>query len=183
VDGHTITIGYTNGTAQGSFYDTIAVTGAGLAPGTPVSYTVDFRISGTLSSPSFELGGYLSAEGLAEVRLRDLTSADSVIFSWDAKKNATGLYSLTLATTVGSSLGLSGMIFADAYVSAYAIGGRSAEADFYHSAAYALRPSVAGLNTLGASGHEFLTPVPEPATGLLLAAGLLALGLVRRSRG
>ena len=53
-------------------------------------------------------------------------------------------------------------------------------ADFYHSAVYGLVPSVAGLNTVGASGIDFLAsaPVPEPAGRALLLLGLgLGLGL------
>ena len=50
--------------------------------------------------------------------------------------------------------------------------------DFYHSAVYGLVPSVAGLNTVGASGIDFLAsaPVPEPAGRALLLLGL-GLGL------
>ena len=67
------------------------------------------------------------------------------------------------------------MLYAGADVSDYAATGRfRAEADFAHSAGYELIP-VAGLNTTGASGHNFLAaPVPEPGTWALMAGGLLA---------
>lgn len=183
LQGHRINYGYAGATVQARFYDTIAVTGAGLAVGTPVSYTVNFSITGTLSSPSFEMGGFLSADGLAEVRLRDMTNYAEVNKSWDAKKDAPGVYQLTLNTFVGRNISISGMLYAGASVSDYAATGRYAEADFAHSAGYELIPSVAGLNTTGASGHNFLAaPVPEPGTWGLMAGGLLVLVARRQSR-
>jgi len=180
--GHTLTSGYTNATVEGRFYDTVLVQGAGLAVGTPVSYRIDLDISGSLSRPAFEMGGFLSVDGLAEVRLRDLTSFADVSLSWNAAKDAPGRYALTLNTQVGHSLGVSGMLYAGAYVSSYAQLGRSAEADFYHSAAYSLAPSVAGLNTVGASGHDFLAPVPELSTWAAMLLGLATLGGLARIR-
>lgn len=173
--GHTVAHGYANGTAHGTFYDTIVVSGGGLAVGTPVSYRLDLRIDGTLSSPAFESGGALSAEGIAEARMIDQTSRQEALFRWDAKKQSTGIYSLTIATQVGHTLSISGMLFADAYVGSGARLARSAESDFYHSAGYTLAPSVAGLNTVGASGHDFLSAVPEPGSAALAAMGVLAL--------
>ena len=105
-----------------------------------------------------------------------------MLFQWDAARHGTGLYSLTLATEVGHTLGLSGMLYASAYVSANATLARAAEADFSHSAYFYLSPSVAGLNTVGASGHDFMAPVPEPAAAALLVAGLLALALRHKAR-
>ncbi|MDH4391984.1 MAG: PEP-CTERM sorting domain-containing protein, partial [Aquabacterium sp.] len=183
LQGHVLTIGYSNATVLGRFYDTVLVGGAGLAAGTPVSYQVEVDISGSLSRPVFELGGFLSVDGLAELRLRDLTSFQEVALNWNASKEAPGRYVLTLATQVGHSLGMSGMLYAGAYVSSYAQLGRSAVADFSHSAAYSLTPSVAGLNTVGASGHDFLAaPVPEPATWASMLLGLAALGGLARVR-
>ncbi len=172
-NGTWVTQGYSDATAQGSFYDTVAVAGAGLAAGTAVSYSVVFSIDGALSSPAFELGGSLHADGLAQVRLRDLTSPAEVFLNWDAKLNAPGTYVLTLNTVVGHELAISGMLYAQASVSATATTARSAEADFAHSAYYSLAPSVQGLNTLGASGHDFaVSAVPEPNTVALWLLGL-----------
>lgn len=180
--GHTVAYGYANGTVQGSFYDTVVVAGGGLAVGTPVSYRLDLRIDGSLSSPAFESGGALSAEGIAEARLVDRDSRQGAILNWDAKKQATGVYSLTLLTQVGHTLSINGMLFADAYVGSGAVTARSAESDFYHSAGYTLVPSVAGLNTVGASGHDFASTVPEPTSALLAGLGLVAVFGQRRLR-
>lgn len=179
--GHQVQYGYSNGTAQANFYDTLLVTSSTLALGTPVSYRMDLSINGSLSSPSFEMGGFLSADGLAEMKLRDKDSGQIATLSWDAKKNATGVYSLILNTQVGHTLTINGMLYAEGYVGSYAQTGRTAEADFYHSAYYQLTPSVAGLNTTGLSGHDFLaTAVPEPSSYLLLALGLGLMGVYRR---
>jgi hypothetical protein len=181
IDGTVVTTGYASGSATGSFYDTITVSGAGLAMGTPVRYEVDLDVSGRISSPSFELGGYLSAFGLANVLLRDLNSFEEVSINWDASRQTSGRYTLGLDTVVGHRLLLGGSLSAGASVNAYATLARWAEADLGHSAGYSLRPSVAGLNTLGASGHDFLAPVPEPTGWALMAGGLLALALQRRA--
>ena len=183
--GHSLFIGYGSSSTQGSFVDRVLVGGAGLALGTPVSYRVDFSIDGSLSSPAFEIGGFLSASAGATARLSDLQSGQDVSFNWTAGQQAPGVYSLTLATQVGHTLQFTGSLNTFAYVSYYAQLGRSAQADFYHSALYTLAPSVAGLNTVGASGHNFLAPVPEPSRWALLGAGLLALVWMqrRRSRG
>lgn len=183
VGGVTVTTGYTYATAQGSFLDSVTVSGAGLAVGTPVSYRVDFSINGTLSSPTFELGGHLGVDGLAQVRLRDINNnGEEVVLNWDAKLQAGGVYSLTLPTVVGHTLQISGMLYALATVDSSALLARFAESDFYHSAGYTLVPSVAGLNTIGASGHNFLAPVPEPSTVWLMASGVLLLAFRRGVR-
>ncbi|MCV2356312.1 PEP-CTERM sorting domain-containing protein [Paucibacter sp. B2R-40] len=181
--GHGLFSGYGSGSAQGSFADLVVVSGAGLALGTPVSYRVDFSIDGSLSSPSFEMGGFLEVNAGASTTLRDQQSGQEIRFDWDARKQATGLYSLSLATQVGHTLQFTGSLYTSAYVSYYAQLGRSAEADFYHSALYSLAPSVAGLNTVGASGHDFLAGnVPEPASWSLFGSGLLALLWLQRRR-
>ena len=69
--GTTIFQGGANAQAQGSFYDTVMVSGAGLALGTPVNYTIDFSISGSLS-PEIVLPGGPSADASARVELFDL---------------------------------------------------------------------------------------------------------------
>ncbi len=180
--GSTVAYGYANGTAQGSFFDTIVVVGGGLAAGAQVTYRLDVRIDGTLSSPAFESGGALSAEGIAEARLVDRDSRQEARLRWDAKQQAPGIYSLTLDTQVGHTLSISGMLFADAYVGSGAVIARSAESDFYHSAGYSLSPSVAGLNTVGASGHDFAAAVPEPGSAMLAGLGLAAVFRPWRSR-
>lgn len=180
--------GYANATVTGGFYDTISVWGAGLAVGTPVSYTVTMRINGSLSYPDFESGGYLSGYGQALVRLTDMTTRVEAWDRWYAHQDDPGLYSVTLNTEVGREISISGTLDVGASVSAYARTGRSVESDFYHSVFYSLLPSVAGLNTLGSSGHDFAlvqTPepegVPEPASLPMVLLALALLGWLRRT--
>ena len=112
--------------------------------------------------------------------MRDTRSGVQASLSWDAARQATGVYTLSLATVVGNTLSIQGMLSVGTLVNAGAVIGRSAEVDFYHSVGYHLTPSVAGLNTTGASGTDFLAPVPEPGTGASLLAGLALLGTLRR---
>jgi hypothetical protein len=108
-----------------------------------------------------------------------------VVFNWDAARQTTGLYSIVLNTAVGHTLSLFGSLNVGAQVAGNSPVGRFAEANFYNSAHYNLAPSVAGLNTVGASGHDFaVSSVPEPQTWLQLGLGLLALRRLRaRQRG
>lgn len=184
VGGHLIIQGYADAEVRGGFYDTVLVGGAGLAAGTPVSYALDIRIDGALSQPSFETGGFLSAYGVADIRFTDLTTHALDSLLWQADRNQPGRYQLVLNTAVGHEISISAMLAVGASVSANARTGRFAEADFYHSAGFSLSPSVAGLNTVGASGYDFAaSPVPEPAQAVLLSFGLLALAGLRRCQG
>ena len=173
--------GLVTSTVTSSFADTIAVSGAGLAPGTPVSYRLDFSIQGSvLTSPSGAIPGAFADAG---VTLQDDNTYQAVSFSWSDKTKAPGVYSLVLNTQVGHSLVLYANLNVGAQVGSNSLTGRFAEADFYHSARYALVPSVAGLNTVGSSGHDFAaSSVPEPSSWALMAAGGLALIMLRRRR-
>lgn len=181
--GELVTTGFSDAAVDAGFTDTVAVAGAGLADGTAVQYRVGLRIDGTLSSPSFEMGGHVGVYGVAEVRLEDKTTREVVSLRWNAANQATGLYALTLNTQVGHQLGITGTLNVGANIDTSARSARSGEADFYHSAHYSLTPSVVGLNTVGASGADFaISSVPEPAGGALWLLGLGGLGLVARAR-
>lgn len=171
--GHTIARGYSDAAVQASFYDTIVVGGAGLALGTPVSYEITVQIDGSVSSPSFEIGGFLSAYAQTNVRLTDRVSGQQVILNWESSKQGAGVYSARLDTVVGNTVGLSATVAVGASITSSALTARGAHADFYHSFNYTLAPSVAGLNTTGLSGQNYLAPVPEPSSLALSALGML----------
>lgn len=167
-----------------SFADTILVQGAGLAEGAAVRYLLSIHIEGSTSLPAFELGGALAAEVSAYVTLRDLTGG-TVSMNWNSNRDDEGWFELTLDTHVGAELLLSAGLNASTYVTATARN-RFAEADYGRSTYVYLTPSVAGLNTVGASGHDFTLPdtggtgtVPVPATLALVVTGL-ALARSRR---
>lgn len=172
--------GNAKASAGGDFFDLLTVSGAGLAVGTPVSYRLDFSIDGTVTPASSQPSDPFYAYAIASVVLRDLSDGQRVMFDWNTSANTPGVYSLNLATKVGNTLKIEGSLGTATGVDALSPVVRRAEADFYHSALYSLTPSVAGLNTTGASGHSFLTPVPEPATWALFASGLLGLLWMQR---
>ena len=179
--GRTIAQGYSDATVQASFFDTLKVAGAGLADGTAVNYKITIQIEGELSSPAFEIGGFLSAYAQAETRLTDLTSGEQVILRWEAGKQDTGMFSTSIDTVVGHTLGLSASVAVGTYVSSFATTSRGATADFYHSFNYPLAPSIEGLNTVGLSGHDYMAPVPEPTSLALVCSGLGVISLARRN--
>jgi len=175
--------GYSFGTAHATFADTVRVEGAGLAAGTPVRYELHLWIDGSISFPNFEIGGHLNADGLAQMQLIDRTNNQRQTLDWDIKKHSTGWYRIALDTVVGHDLMITGMLYASAGVDSSATLARYAEADFSHTALYFLQPSLAQLNTVGASGHDFsISLVPEPSSAWLLLAGLATLGLWRLRR-
>lgn len=173
--------GLVTSTVTSSFVDTIAVSGAGLAVGTPVSYRLDFSIQGSVLPPP--AGALPTAFADARVMLQDDNSYQAVSFRWSDKTMATGVYSLVLNTQVGHSLVLYANLDVGAQVGSNSQTGRFAEADFYHSARYALTASVAGLNVTGQSGHDYtVSAVPEPSSWALMAVGLAAVVFKRRAR-
>ncbi len=175
--------GYSFGTAQATFADTVTVSGAGLAPGSPVRYALHLWIEGQISQPSFELGGHLVSDGMAEIRLIDKVSRAEKIFSWNAKNQSTGWYRVALDTEVGHDLLVTGMLYAAASVDSSATLAHWAQSDFGHTANFYLQASQAGLNTVGASGHDFsISAVPEPSAGLMSLLGLLLILHLQRRR-
>ena len=179
--GFSAPIGTVESRSQAEFFDTLIVSGNGLAAGTMVSYRVDFSISGGVTAPADSAFGQSFAIGLASVRLQDRTSGERVLLNWDAATDAVGVFSLTLATEVGHELRISGSSASAAVVKIDPLTALTATSDFFHTANYALVPSIAGLNTIGASGHNFLvtvpTRVPAPESWALLLLGL-GLGLI-----
>lgn len=171
--------GLVTSTVTSSFADTIAVRGAGLAVGTPVSYRLDISIQGSVLPPP--AGSLPTAFADARVLLQDDTSYQAVSLRWSDKTQAPGVYSLVLNTQVGHSLVLYANLDVGAQVGSSSTG-IFAEADFYHSARYALTPSVAGLNVVGQSGHDYtVSAVPEPSSWALMALGVAALVARRRA--
>ena len=173
-------VGYSYGDAQARFGDTILVGGAGLALGTAVSYSISFHIDGWHSFPAYEVPGHFAAGAEANMLLRDVNSGSEVRRDWSSTVDLNGWTTLMLHTEVGHELFIAGFLAAYASVDSYATVARVAVADYGHSANYFLTPSIDGLNTVGASGHDFRmvadpNSVPEPTSLALLLLGLLTL--------
>jgi hypothetical protein len=174
--------GFSDAEINGSFMDTLTVTSATLAFGTPVRYTLRLAISGTIDGPSFEMGGRLAGAAAASAWLSDSTTGQGANVNWSSGTHAPGFVEVSLDTAVGHRLGIEGRLSVLAAVDATAATARSVVVDYSHSAGYQVLTSVPGLNTVGASGYDFATPVPEPETWALMAAGLVALAWRRQSR-
>ena len=75
---------------------------------------------------------------------------------------------MTIDIYVGHSLLLGDHLAVSADSYSHNAATTSSVGDFYSSAHYFLVPSVAGLNTVGASGFDFIsTPVPEPSSSMV----------------
>jgi hypothetical protein len=172
--------GQSNGYASATFMDSISVNAPGVAAGTPVTYWVNFRIEGRMSSGT-SVSTITYAQASALVRLEDANNSSlSSVFEW-APQQGYGVHTLAIGTTAGATLRLTGNLSLTAHANSNAPPAQpvAAFADFGNSAYFNLGTSVPGFNTVGASGHDFASPVPEPQIWALFAAGLLWLG--RRS--
>jgi hypothetical protein len=180
--------GMATANASVTFSDTVPVQGGALPMGTPVTYRFDVSVDASfqqlLGTPGAD-GNFVYALATALVRVRDTTTQEQVQFTWDPRVQSNGLYSVNINTTVGSQLYLTGNIQATAQATSYGVplSPHTATADLGHTALYYLVPSVAGLNTMGLSGHDYVTAaVPEPATWVTLLGGLVLLGARRGAR-
>lgn len=166
--------GYASARVDGNFLDQVLVTGAGLALLTPVTYSIVFDIAGTTSSRT--------AYATAGATLSDVSRGTyATPLNWDSRSSAPGRFTVSIDTFVGDTLQIYGKLSVHADSYSNSADTSSGVADFYNSAHFHLTPSVAGLNTIGASGYNYLaTTVPEPATAWLLAFGLAGLLSHRR---
>ena len=159
--------------------DTIQAGGPGILPGARMRYTVGIDISG-----SFErLGanGPVSSAASLNVILKDWATYQRGELSWAAAVRGTGHFEFYLDTFAGNYLEL----YSSLSTSAYGGGsvGANASADLSHTVRMTLTPSIAGANTLGASGFNYaVSAVPETSSWAMLVSGLLTLGWVYRGR-
>lgn len=180
--------GMASANASVTFNDTVLVQGAGLAVGTPVSYRFDLSVDASFQqlagTPGVDVNFVYALAGVL-LRVQDTTTQDQAQFTWDPRQQANGVYSVNINTRVGNRLYLTGNIAATAQATSYGVplSPHTATADLGHTALYYLAPSVSGLNTTGLSGHDYVAAaVPEPATWLLMALGIVGLAVRRCAR-
>lgn len=172
--------------ASAGFNDEWLIQGAGLAAGTPVTLLFTVQISGTDSSTSMLYGASQQAAAAVALSARDVGVAGlTQTFNWGSVAQATGSYVWAYSTFVGRTVALSAGLSTLATVDQYSSVG-SMYADFSHTINLYVAPSLAGISTVSLGGHDYaLAAVPEPATWLLMALGVVALwlrGTGRRNR-
>lgn len=91
-------------------------------------------------------------------------------------------YTASILVPVRTTLTIGGFLDAGDYVSSRATVARQAFADYSRSAYFYVPLSGPGMNTVGASGHDYAAPVPEPATVSLLLIGLAGVAISARRR-
>lgn len=165
--------GYINGVGDAQFTDYIPLLGA---VGTTYNYSATFAVSGSHTTPGFEIGGHFSAGAAATARI----SNDTRTFDWFPNWSSTDIdpthtfstnFTIT-KTHEDAYLIISGRLYAAAYV-AGASQYRYGEAAYQHTGIFNLVSNNGG-NTTGVSGFNY-APVPLPSALPLFALGLLAL--------
>jgi len=169
-----------------SMSDFITASNASGAPTETYRYTI--VVNGSLSAPVGSYGTF--PYGLAYVFAGFNTSpincpgcSAGVIANWTAQSGQAS--STVLSGSFSVPLGVSFQVRASLDVSSYlnTFAGQSAfaQADYGNTMHISIDALTPRANTVGASGYNYASAVPEPAAPVLMLAGLAALALRRRS--
>jgi hypothetical protein len=165
--------------------DVLHVSSATLAPGTPVTLTLNmaFTIGYSFDGPTL----YMPVGINSTASLNDGTNYGVVQSDGPAQANGWGqgvdVTSLLFPTTVGADVTLDQRLSIDGSVGYVAGFGQKLTIDASHTALYFV-DAPAGVVLTSATGHEYAlaAAVPEPASvALLLAGACLLVGVRRRA--
>jgi hypothetical protein len=165
--------------------DLIAVTNTNGAASNTYQYTL--VVSGVLSPPVGSYGsfpyGYSSVFVGFNTSPVGCFSCTGVVNNWTAESGQPGdtVITGTFSMPVGSSFQMRASIDLGSYLNTFAGQSAQATADYGNTVHVYIDALTAGANTVGASGYDYASPAPEPASGLLLLLGLCA--LARRRKG
>jgi hypothetical protein len=169
------------------FGDSLTLTSATLAPGTPVTweFTVGFHTVRTTTG-----GGSASATLTGGAGSQSTMLTNPVAFSGPTQGPLTETETIQVSGYVGEvvSIGESLNIVASAEASAAAFGSETAILDATDTGVFYADPQTAGLELVSASGHDYASPgvgtptVPEPSTWAMIVLGFAGLGYAARRR-
>lgn len=175
--------------ADARFDDLVHVTG-GAPGGTPVQLEFDWSVSGSVNG----IGNYVMQSALVVGNASVSVSATGFIDPDVPLVNVPlgGNRSLVVDTVIGANIPIAGWMslgltdvacWGGSDLCAASLGW-TITADLSHTALASARVLTPGIDVqlVGDSGHDYLAPVPEPSRGLLLAAGLAAIGAARWRR-
>ena len=168
-----------------SLSDVILASNASGAPTETYQYTI--VIHGSLSAPVgvfgvFPYGFAYVSTGFSTSPINCPGCSSGVIANWTAQSGQTSSTVLqgSFSVPIGVIFQVRASLDTNSYLNTFANQSAFAEANYdggMHVYIDALTP---GANTVGASGFNYASAVPEPAVPALMLAGLLALALRRR---
>lgn len=153
------------------------------------TYQFTVTVHGSLSAPVGCVGTFPCATGNVFVGFN--TSATSycaacqgVVDNWTSESGQPSdtVYTGTFTMVTGTTFMMRNSIDVSSYINVFANQSVSALADYGNTVTLQLTGVTPGANTVGLSGHDYATTVPEPASALLTAIGLACMGAVRLLR-
>jgi hypothetical protein len=165
--------------ADGQFTDGFHLTSASLANGAPVTLLLTVTLEGTVARSAANTG----LPYLPKVAAGWGLGRDNALVGLQLSSSGSFTATTQWASVVGATFDLVGVL-------QVRTDGLSANQQFQTQqtqagtggAHYYLDALTAGVTITSGSGWNYAAPVPEPASGALLAAGLALLGVVNRRR-
>ncbi len=167
-----------------AWQDDFIATSSTLASGTPVSYAFTITLSSAIFTNRSCDG--VSPPGPASASLIGLGGAGGIVVDRACGEPLVDRSVRTiLDTTIGSVFPIRGELVLSASVgsSAASLPDNQAIADASNTGRFYLDPIGSNYSYRTNSGRTYFTPIPEPASGLLLGAAVAGVAGLRRTRG